>query len=436
MNATYLTREVVLREVSLEEALASAARTSPLSPQALQHAQTVAEDVERTGDAAVRRWALKLGDIDQEHDPIVLSRRQLVAAVDSIDGTTRGVLERTVARVVAFASAQRAAVRDISLEIDRTTRAGHTCVPVQVAGCYAPGGRHPLVSSAIMTVATARAAGVEHVVLASPRPGLLMQAAAAMAGADTLLALGGAPAIMALARGVCGVTRCDVIVGPGNKYVTAAKHVVSASTGIDMLAGPSELLIGADESADVAVVAADLLAQAEHDPDARPLLVTTDASLPVRVNAELQQQLKTLPTAGVARQACGNGFVCVVSSQQQLLQLIDALAPEHLELHLANARQFASNVRNAGAVFIGPGSAESLGDYGAGPNHVLPTGGTARFRAGLSVLTFLRARTWLEVSSASADLADDVTTLARLEGLPAHAQAVTVRMASRPVSSC
>ncbi len=429
MNTT-TNSTVLLRTATVEEAIAAVVRISPLSPDAVSHAHAVASDIDQSGETAARRWARQLGDIKSEHEPIIVSRKELCAARDELDTETRGLLERTTDRVTAFARLQREAVRDVFMQIDQTARAGHTFVPVQVAGCYAPGGRHPLVSSAIMTVATARAAGVEHVVLASPRPGMLMKAAAAIAGADSLLALGGAPAVIALARGICGAPRCDVIVGPGNKYVTAAKHLVSASTGIDMLAGPSELLIAADESADPVVVAADLLAQAEHDPDARPLLVTTDPSLPERVNLQLLRQLQTLPTANVAREACANGFACVVQNWEQLLHVIDVLAPEHLELQLSTAREVAERVRNAGAIFIGAGSAESLGDYGAGPNHVLPTGGTARFRAGLSVLTFLRARTWLEVDRASPVLVRDVTKLAQMEGLPAHERAVTVRTLS------
>lgn len=419
--------ESLLRVVSRQKAITAAANTTPLSPDAVAHAQQVQSDAAEGGEVAIRRWALQVGDITSEQQEIVVSREELCAARDTLAPDLRGVLERTTERVIAFAKVQRECVQDVSTQIDQHSRAGHMFVPVQVAGCYAPGGRHPLISSAIMTVATARAAGVKHVVLASPRASTLMKAAAAIAGADALLAIGGAPAVVALARGLCGLPRCDVIVGPGNKFVTAAKHLVSATTGIDMLAGPSELMVAADSSADPMIVAADLLAQAEHDPDARPLLVTTDASLPARVNAELQQQLQTLPTAAVARQACSNGFACVVANQDELLEVIDALAPEHLELHLIDARQIAGRVRHAGAVFIGSGSAESLGDYGAGPNHVLPTGGTARFRAGLSALTFLRARTWLEVHSPSPSLVHDVTTLARLEGLPAHERAVTVR---------
>lgn len=416
-----------LRLVSPEEAVAAASHVSPLAPDAIQHAESVLRDVEREGDAALRRWACTLGDIDSEAQRLVIPRGELLSAREQLETSTRGLLERTAERVATFARAQRNALGDLSLRIGEGCEAGHSFVPVQTAGCYAPGGRTPLLSSAIMTVITARAAGVDRVVLASPRPGLLMQATAAIAGADALVGLGGAPAIISLARGVGELQRCDVVVGPGNRFVTAAKHCISASTGIDMLAGPSELLVAADDSADPALVAADLLAQAEHDPDARPLLLTTDAALPTRVNVELSRQMESLTTASIAITACNNGFACVVSSRDELLRLVDLLAPEHLELHMKHANEFATCVRNAGAIFIGSGSAESFGDYGAGPNHVLPTGGTARFRAGLSVLNFLRARTWLALSHQSPGLAADVEQLARLESLPGHERAVAMR---------
>jgi phosphoribosyl-ATP pyrophosphohydrolase/phosphoribosyl-AMP cyclohydrolase/histidinol dehydrogenase len=265
--------------------------------------------------------------------------------------------------------------------------------------------------------------------LASPRPTDETLAAAAIAGVDGVLAVGGVQAVGAMTFGLCGVPACDVIVGPGNRWVTAAKQAVSARVGIDMLAGPSELLVIADESADASVVAADLLAQAEHDADAVPMLVTTSEELAHGVERELVSQLATLPTRETAQQALRNGWVCVVGSVEEAIGVSDAIGPEHLEIQTQRADEVASRVSNAGAAFIGAAAAEVLGDYGAGPNHTLPTSGTSRFRAGLSVFTFLRARTWMTIddTDAAAGMRADAVALARMERLEAHARAAEAR---------
>jgi phosphoribosyl-ATP pyrophosphohydrolase/phosphoribosyl-AMP cyclohydrolase/histidinol dehydrogenase len=253
-------------------------------------------------------------------------------------------------------------------------------------------------------------------------------AAAFVAGADGLLAVGGAHAIGALAYGA-GVPRADVIVGPGNRWVTAAKQLVMGVVGIDMLAGPSELVVLADAHANPAVIAADLLGQAEHDPDARPILVTWDPTLPSRVDAELQAQLETLPTAAVARQAIEHGFCVICPDEDSAVAVCDRLAPEHLEVLTAEPARLARRLRHYGGLFIGHRSAEVMGDYGAGPNHVLPTGTTARFSGGLNVLHFLRARTWLALDEGPGlqRLIDDAAQLARMEGLEAHARSALAR---------
>jgi phosphoribosyl-ATP pyrophosphohydrolase/phosphoribosyl-AMP cyclohydrolase/histidinol dehydrogenase len=278
-----------------------------------------------------------------------------------------------------------------------------------------------------MTAIAARAAGCRRVAVASPGAPPVMLAAAAIAGADGFLAVGGAHAIAALAHGFEGFEPVDVIAGPGNRWVTAAKQIVSGVVGIDMLAGPSELLVLADETADAAIVAADLLAQAEHDEDARPVLVTTSAALADTVEGELATQLETLPTRDTARAALRNGFACVVETVEEAIAVSDRIAPEHLEIMTADAEGVASRIRSAGALFIGPGSPEVLGDYGAGPNHTLPTGGTARFCAGLSVMDFLRLRTWIRIDQPDAALLADTARLAGIEGLAAHAAAARMR---------
>jgi phosphoribosyl-ATP pyrophosphohydrolase/phosphoribosyl-AMP cyclohydrolase/histidinol dehydrogenase len=246
-------------------------------------------------------------------------------------------------------------------------------------------------------------------------------AAAAIAGADGLLAIGGAQAIAALAFGTLSPV-CDLIVGPGNKYVTAAKKLVFGEVGIDGLAGPSEILVIADEDADPTLVAADLLAQAEHDIDALPMLVTTSLRLDNNVDYQIALQLADLPTSSVARQALTNGFALVVGSLEEAVASAEHVAPEHLALHVERPEELLSDLTSYGSVFLGGQSAEAFADYGVGPNHVLPTGGGARFQSGLSVLTFLKTPTWSRLDDPST-LVDDTVLLARLEGLEAHARA-------------
>jgi phosphoribosyl-ATP pyrophosphohydrolase/phosphoribosyl-AMP cyclohydrolase/histidinol dehydrogenase len=280
-----------------------------------------------------------------------------------------------------------------------------------------------------MTAVTARAAGVQQVWVASPRPTPITLAAAAVSGADGLIAIGGAQAIATLAFGTDTVPRCDMVVGPGNRWVTAAKQLLAGEVGIDMLAGPSELLIIADHTAAPALIAADLLAQAEHDSDAVPMLLCTSGELIAQVELELRQQLRSLPTAATAIAALANGFAIQVPDLATATSLSDIIAPEHLEIMTADSASVAAQCNHHGGIFIGPQSAEVFGDYAVGPNHVLPTGRTARFASGLSVLTFLKVRTWIEMNTASPSEqhVTDATQLARLEGLEAHARAAEAR---------
>lgn len=395
----------------------------------LDQARAIVGAVRSGGEAALRTFAEKFGEV-AAGGQIVIGRDGLDAARREVGAHVEELLVRVAGRIEAFARAQRGSLTDVSLAVPGG-RAGHTVAPVDRAGCYAPGGRFPLPSTVLMTAVTARVAGVRDVVVASPRPTKVTLAAAAVAGADALLCVGGAHAIAALAYGVVpGVEPRDIIVGPGNRWVTAAKHVVSAHVGIDMLAGPSELVVIADESADADVIAADLLAQAEHDTDAMPVLITTSRDLAERVNAALARRLDSLPTRATAEAALRNGFIAIARDQQEAARLSDRLAPEHLQVMTRDARATAARLRHYGGLFIGAATAEVLGDYGVGPNHTLPTGGTARFAAGLSVLTFLRARTWIDADGASSayrDVLRDTAALARLEGLEAHARAADAR---------
>ncbi|MDX2119103.1 MAG: histidinol dehydrogenase [Planctomycetota bacterium] len=417
-------------------------RTTPMEVRRLRHeavdaatlasAAQIVQGVREGGDAALRGYAERFGDL-APGGVMIVERDGLRAALDRLDRDERVVLERTATRIEAFAQAQRRAIVDVRVGVPGG-EAGHTVSPVERAGCYAPGGRFPLPSSVLMTAITARVAGVRDVIVASPKPVDATLAAAAIAGADRLLAVGGAHAIAALAYGTATIEARDVIVGPGNRWVTAAKKLVSGQVGIDMLAGPSELLVLADESADAATVAADLLAQAEHDTDAVPSLVTTSAALVDDVERELEQQLATLPTAATARAALANGCVVLCGTIEEAIGVADALAPEHLEVMTRDAQGVAERLKHYGGLFIGSHSAEVFGDYGVGPNHVLPTGGTARFTGGLSVLNFLRVRTWLRMDAAAGNretlhaVARDAAALGRIEGLEGHSRSAEQRL--------
>lgn len=403
-------------------------RRDPADAETLTRAAEIVADVRRRGETACREHAERLGDL-RPGEPLTRTRGELEAALQTLPDTERELLRRTADRIRHFARAQRECLNDLTVEVPGGF-AGHTLEPVRRAGCYAPGGRFPLPSSVLMTAVTARVAGVETVWVASPRPTPVTLAAAAIAGADGLLAAGGAQAIAALAYGAGAAPACDAVVGPGNRWVTAAKQLVAGHVAIDLLAGPSELVALADEFADPALIAADLLAQAEHDDDALPALIALDEKIVAAVERELETQLKTLPTAATARRALANGFAVVAPDWDAAVELCDRLAPEHLQLHITPIKHIAPRLRHYGALFIGAPAAEVLGDYGIGPNHVLPTGGTARSTGGLSVFTFLRVRTWLRIDDphAAVGAARDAAALARLEGLAAHARAAERRL--------
>jgi len=416
----------LLRRLSPDQV--PALRREAVDEETLTAASAIVQEVRDGGETALRAWALRLGDLPEATAPLVLGPAPLAAAFAALSPAAQGVLTRTADRIRAFAAAQRAALQPVEVPVPGG-RAGLRYEPVDRAGCYTPGGRFPLPSSVLMTAVTARAAGVREVWVASPRPTTETLAAAHVAGADALLCVGGAQAIAALAFGAGPVPAVDCIVGPGNRWVTAAKQRVAGRVTIDMLAGPSELVVLADASADPARVAADLLAQAEHDPDALPVLISLDAALIEAVEIALQTQLATLPTAEIARTALVNGFAVLAPDAATARALCDRLAPEHLAVHTVDPAADAAALHHYGALFLGEDAAEVLGDYGAGPNHVLPTGGTARSVGALSVATFLRVQTWLRIDdrAAAAPVVEDSVALARMEGLEAHARAAEQR---------
>ena len=419
----------ILRVVAAGDVLGAA--PSPIDRETRRAAEEIVEHVRTKGERAVREYAERF-DGRAPNAPLVLARETLERALEEIDGETRACLERVAERIRAFARQQVAALQNLRTCVPGGC-AGHDVVPVASAGCYAPGGRYPLPSSVLMTVAPAKAAGVDRVVVATPAPEPVVLAAGAIAGADELIVAGGAHAIAALAYGAGdALRRVDMVVGPGNKWVTAAKQIVFGDVGIDLPAGPSELVVVADDSATPALVAADMIAQAEHDTDARAVLIALDEGIVPQVDRELRTQLESLATADVARVALRSGFVVVVENLAQAGRAVDALAPEHLQLSMRDPRAFAAGLDHYGAAFLGERSAEVFGDYGAGPNHVLPTGGAARFSGGLSALTFLRVRTWLEVDDAR-ELAEDCAALARLERLMGHERAARMRADTSPI---
>jgi phosphoribosyl-ATP pyrophosphohydrolase/phosphoribosyl-AMP cyclohydrolase/histidinol dehydrogenase len=358
-------------------------RSDPVEPQARDIASNILASIREEGEVALRRFGEQFGDV-KPGGPLTMGRDAMKAAFDRLPADQQGVLQRTAGRIRSFAESQKASLAELTVDVMGGT-AGHSIAAVENAGCYAPGGRYPLPSSVLMTCIPARVAGCKQVWVASPHPDDATMAAAYVAGADNMLCVGGAQAIAAFACGAGPVPACDAIVGPGNKFVTAAKSLVAGRVAIDMLAGPSEVLIIADADADPQVVAADLLAQAEHDTAARPILVTTCPELVGRVEAEMSAQLAKLPQGNqdVARSAVeDNGFVVVVPDLEAAVAVSDVVAPEHLEVHTAKPQAVASQCQHYGAVFIGQVAAEVLGDYGAGPNHTLPTSGTARSSGG------------------------------------------------------
>jgi phosphoribosyl-ATP pyrophosphohydrolase/phosphoribosyl-AMP cyclohydrolase/histidinol dehydrogenase len=417
---------ISLKRVAFDEI--PAVRAS--DPEAEAEAGRILADIRQGGEKALRHWAERLGELGPG-EPLYLDRTELERARDSLGPSRRNLLEAAHERIRAFAAAQRACLSDLDFPVPGG-RAGHRFVPVERAGCYVPGGRFPLASSALMTVAAARAAGVGSVWCAGPHPAAETLASAAIAGAEGFLAVGGAQAIGALAYGCGPIAPRDVIAGPGGRFVAAAKRLLFGLVGTEAPAGPSELLVIADKGADPGLVAADLLAQAEHDIAAIPALIALEESIVGRVEEALAGLAESLPerNAATARGALANGWVFVAASPEEACAASDRFAPEHLELLVSEPRRFSARIRNAGAIFLGPASAEVFGDYGSGPNHCLPTGGAARFAAGLSVLTFLRARTWLEIEDPEVPAAQ-AAQFARLEGLEAHARAAEARAKPR-----
>ncbi len=396
----------------------------------------ILEEVRTRGDAAVLDYTKRFDGIDRHS--LTVRREDADRALAALPAPTRDLLQWAKDRIGAFAQAQRRAIAELAVELSPGVQVGHRLLPVRAAGCYVPGGRHPLPSTALMTIVPAKEAGVSRVAACAP-PGpdgsihSVTLAAMALAGADEIYCMGGAQAIGALAFGTKSVRPVDLVVGPGNVYVAEAKRQVYGQTGIDLPAGPTELCIVADGSADPELVGADLLAQLEHDVHARAVLICTEAEVARAVLHRVDETLARGRPGSVALAAWdANGEVLIASGLDEACARVNELAPEHVELLVADPDAVAARLTAYGALFIGAASGTVFGDYAAGPNHVLPTGGAARFTGGLWVGTFVRVVSFTRLSpDGAAALAPFATRLAELEGLPAHANSAQLRTRRR-----
>lgn len=395
----------------------------PLTPE--QSVRRILDDVRRDGEEAVRHYTRLLDGTDS--DVLEVDKSEIHNAASQVDDDLIEALTLSARRV-----------EDYHLSsmpkgwMDPARGLGERLIPMQRVGVYAPGGTASYPSTVLMTAIPARVAGVEEVILCTPSTSPAVMAAASIAGVDRVFRVGGAQAVGALAYGAGPIPKVDMICGPGNLFVTLAKRMVYGEVAIDGLYGPTETVLIADDSADPVHCAADLLAQAEHDPLASPILVTNSPSLAKNLDAELDRQLGMLERREIAVTALTNGgCIVLVDNLDEAIELANQVAPEHLCLLVEDPWRWAEKVRNAGGVFVGKYSPEVVGDYVAGPSHVMPTGGTARFSSALGVHQFLKS---MPVIGLNADgfpeMARAVSTIARWEGLTAHARAMEIRMES------
>jgi histidinol dehydrogenase len=385
----------------------------------------ILDAVKKTGDMAVIAYTKRFDNVELTETEV--SKGEIKEAYNKVDGEVIMALTKAAENIRAFAQAQREQVTDLRLEKDGIVL-GQKVMPLERVGCYVPGGSYPLPSSALMSVIPAKVAGVKEVIVCSPKMQPVTLVAADIAGADRIFKIGGVQAVAAMAYGTRSVPRVDKIVGPGNVYVTAAKRDVFGQVGIDFVAGPSELVIIADGSADPRFIAADILAQAEHDVLARVCLITDCEETAAKASAEVERQLESLPTASIAKQSVAKGLVIVVKNMEQAIEVANRFAPEHLEVQVSDPQAVVPKLTNYGSLFIGKYSAEVFGDYCSGPNHILPTGGAARYTGGLSVLTFLKVLTYQEATTKGATgLAETAATLAQIEGLIGHKRSAELR---------
>ena len=392
----------------------------------------IVAQVRAEGDAALKDYTARFDGHDLDVSGWEIGKGERRAALANLDPELRKAIELAAERIAAYHTAQKPEDRDATDTAG--VRLGARWSAVDAAGLYVPGGRAAYPSTVLMNAIPARVAGVERVAMVTPTPkgevNPLVLAAAEIAGVDEVWRVGGAQAIAALAYGTGKIDPVDVIVGPGNAWVAEAKRQLYGVVGIDMVAGPSEIVVVADAVNDPAWIAADLLSQAEHDPTSQSILFTDDAVFATAVAGAVEKQLGQLSTGGTARIAWeDNGAIIIVPTLDAAMPLVDRLAPEHLELAVDDPQSLFDRVRHAGSVFLGRHTPEAIGDYVAGPNHVLPTGRRARFASGLSVLDFMKRTSFIACTKASlAAIGPAAAALAHAEGLPAHAASVEVRL--------
>ncbi|NKB44175.1 MAG: histidinol dehydrogenase [Alphaproteobacteria bacterium] len=389
-------------------------------------------DVKVRGDAAVLEYTAKFDRLDISASGLAFSAEEIADAKAACDPALLATMEDAAARIRDYH--ERQLPKDLSYEAGDGVSLGYRWTAVKAAGLYVPAGTAPLFSSVLMNAVPARVAGVSRLVVTLPTPDGMttpsMLAACSVAGVHEVYRIGGAQAIAALAYGTDTVAPVDVIVGPGNAYVASAKKQVFGTVGIDMVAGPSEVTVVADEQNDPAWIAADLLAQAEHDVSSQSILITDDAAFGERVGAAVELELTSLGRADIARASWqAHGAIIVVRSLEEVPALVDRIAPEHLELAVDTPEALSGKIRNAGAIFLGRHTPEAVGDYIAGPSHVLPTSGTARFSSGLSVMDFLKRTSLIGCTADGLRLiGEGAVAMAEAEDLGAHARSVSIRL--------
>lgn len=414
----------MLRILPLAEAQSFITRKTVRLAEAEQVVAPILEAVRKRGDDAVLEYARKFDSLDGSG--LTVPAADWHAAESRVSPEFYSAIETAATNIREYAALQLP--RETWAEYPDGRRLGSIVRPLESMGAYIPAGRYPLPSTLLMTVIPAQVACVQNICVTSPHPSAEILAAAKCLGIDKLFRIGGAQGIAALAFGTATVPKVDRIVGPGNIYVAAAKKLLAGEVGIDFVAGPTEIVIIADD-ADPRYIAADMLAQAEHDVDASAILLTTSRPLAERVASEVSRQLEALPTAPVAREAIRkNSAVILCPSMDEAMEASNRLAPEHLAIYDA---ALLPKIKHAGSVFVGPSSPEAAGDYATGPNHVLPTSGAARIRGGLSSADFVKVISVQELTPAGLrQLAPAITTLARAEGLEAHARSVEVRLSA------
>jgi len=397
--------------------------------------QGILDEIEAGGDAKAREYARTF---DKWEGDIVVSREDRAAAADKVSAQLKDDIRFAHDQVRRFAEAQLDSIGDTQIELRPGLVAGQRSIPMSAAGCYVPGGRYSHVASAIMSVTTAKVAGVDQVVACSPpRPGAGINPAILytldLCGADTVLALGGVQGVAAMAFGLFGVPPADILVGPGNQFVAEAKRILYGRVGIDMFAGPSEVMVIADASADPEIVAWDLVGQAEHGYNSPAWLISLDAALAERVQELAPTFIAELPEVNrINSEAAWRdyGEIVVVDSREEAVRLSDQYASEHLEVHCADLDWWLANLRNYGSLFLGEETTVAFGDKTSGPNHILPTKGAARYTGGLSVGKFLKTVTWQRMTrEANRDIAQVTARISRLEGMEGHARTADVRLA-------